>query len=284
LAVTSRFVDRWVTRGDRISAWGDRLLRTRGIRRTWLIGAGGFGALLLAWSTLQVMEVLAHEQRTEDEVVPAAGLDALVVDNVAGSVTVVGVDDADAVSVHARISDGFRRSGHAVTERDGRLSVEGSCPLFLGTWCEVDYTIEVPSGLPVEIDSEQSITVTDVDAGVVVNSDEGEIELSRIGGDIDVSADQGRIEATDLAAGRVTASADQGRVTLEFAESPRRVDVSADQGRVEIVVPDEADVFYAVETSADQGSVTNSIGTDPDSDRSIRVDADQGDITLTYGS
>jgi hypothetical protein len=282
--MASRFVDRWVTRGDRISAWGDRVLRSRGIRRTWLIGASGLGGLLLVWSTLQVVELLAHEERTEDAEVPAAGLDALVVDNSAGSVTVVGVDGADAVSVHARISDGFRPSGHSVVERDGRLVVEGSCPIFLSSWCDVDYTIEVPSGLPVDIDSEGSITVSDVDDGLVANSDSGGIDLSRVGGDVDISADQGRLEGTDLAASRVTASADEGRVRLQFAEPPRHVDVSADQGSVELVLPDAEGVFYAVETSVDQGSLTNSIGSDPDSDRSIRVEADQGDITITYGS
>jgi hypothetical protein len=278
----SRFIDRLVTWGDSVAAWGARLLRTRGIRRAWLVVANIVGVVLLAGGTSQVAERLAHEERTEVAEYPASRLDGLEVDNEAGSITVVGVDGADTVTVHARISDGLRATGHEVAERDGRLVVDGSCPLFGSSWCEVDYTIEVPSDLHVDVDGFESITVSDVDGGLVAHSVAGAIELARVGGDVAVSANQGRLEATDLTADRVEASANQGRVSLEFTESPRAIDVEANQGRVEIVLPDDDEVAYATVTESDQGSVSDTIRQDPNSDRSIRVEANQGSITITY--
>lgn len=281
-----RLVDRSVSWGDRVAARGDRLVRGRGVRIAWLVAASLLGVVSLAFAAFQVVERLAHEERTEVAEFPASRFEALVVDNSAGSVTIVGVGGADSVTVTARISDGLRDTGHSAAERDGRLVVDGSCPLLGDAWCEVDYTIEVPADLPVQalVDSEQSITVSDVEAGVVAHSADGAVELDRVGGDIEASANQGRIEGTDLTAERVTADADQGRVTLSFAESPRTVDVSTDQGRAEIVLPDDEDVAYALTTDADQGTVSDDIRSDPDSDRSIRVEADQGDITVTYGA
>jgi Putative adhesin len=280
----SRLTDRAITQSDRAAGWGARVLRSRGMRRAWLVLASVAGVLALVGGTVQAAAVFAHEERTETTEVAAAGLGGLVVDNSAGSITVVGVSDADAVTVTARISEGLRDTGHVVAERDGMLFVTGSCPVIASEWCDVDYTIEVPSGLHVDLGSEAGVTVSDVDGGVVAHSDQGAVELARVGGDVDISSDQGRLEATDLTADRLTGDADQGRVRLEFAESPRAVDVEADQGRVEIVLPDDDDVVYATTTHADQGTVSDSIRQDPDSDRSIRVDADQGNITLTYAA
>jgi hypothetical protein len=283
--VAPRVVERSIDWGDRVSARGDRMLRGRGVRRIWLVGASLVAVVLLAFGTFQVAERLAHEERTEVAEFPASRIDGLVVDNGAGSVTVVGVDDAEAVTVTARISDGLRDTGHSATERDGRLVVEGSCPHIGDSWCEVDYTIEVPGELPIEVESRDSITVSDVDSGVVAHSDQGTVDLSRVGGDVDASANQDRLEGTDLTAGRVTAEANQGRIELTFAESPRTLDVSADEGRIEIVLPDEDDVVYAVSTDADQGTVSDdAIRTDPDSTRTIRAEADQGDITISYAA
>jgi hypothetical protein len=279
-----RQIDRLVARADRTAAWGTRVLAGRGIRRAWLVVACITGPLILVGGTYQVATVLAHEERTVVAEYPAAGLDRLVVDNEAGSVTVVGVDGADTVRVHARISDGLRSTGHRVTEQVAEILVEGTCPLIGSQWCEVDYTIEVPADLHVAVDGHESITISDVDAGLDAHSVAGTVELARVSGDVTVSANQGRLEATDLRSGRVAADVNQGRVRLEFAASPRRVDVDADQGRVEIVLPDDEGVFYALETESDQGSVSDSIRQDPDSARSIRVEADQGSITITYPS
>jgi hypothetical protein len=125
------------------------------------------------------------------------------------------------------------------------------------------------------------LDTTDV-SGVVVDSDTGGVDLVRVGGEVTASSDQGRLEGRDLTAPRTTARADQGRVSLEFAESPDMVDAEADQGSIDIVLPEDPDVFYAIDEDADQGSVNISVNTQSTSDRTIRAKADQGSITITY--
>jgi hypothetical protein len=279
-----RLIQGLIAAGDRFTAWGERLLGRRGLRLAWLVVASLVAVPMLALGVVEVASAVAHEERTEQVEVDAAGLDGIVVDNGAGRVDVVGVDDADAVTVHARISEGLRATGHEVTERDGRLHVDGSCPIVAADWCGVDYTIEVPVDLHVTVQAQDGVSVSDVTAGVDADSDTSSVELARLGGDVTVDVDQGRVDARDLTAERVELNADQGSVDLEFAESPREVTVDADQGRVDVVLPDEDDVFYATSTDADQGSVVNEIRDDPSSDRSITVSADQGSITVTYAS
>ena len=278
-------VNEWfLSRADRLAAWGTRLLRGRGIRRAWLVVGCLLAVLMLAIGAMQATSVLAHEERIDRTEVAAAAFTGVRIDNDAGSVEVVGVDGTDTVVVHARISEGLRSTGHRVTERDGMLVVRGTCPLFAAEWCGVDYTIEVPVDMHVDVSGNEGVRVSDVTGGVTARSRASSLELARVGGDVTVSANQGRLEATDLTAERVHARANQGSMTLEFAESPREIVAHANQGSVDIVLPEDPDIAYATETSADQGSVNDRINTSPRSDRSITVDADQGSITIRYAT
>lgn len=281
-----QFIERTVARtiglADRTAAWGRRVLKSRGLRRAWLAVACLAALPMLAVGVMQAASVLAHEERTEVVTVDAAGIDRVEIDNRRGTTTVVGVEGAREITVRARISEGLRSTGHRVFERDGTLFVDGSCPLFGSEWCGVDYAVEVPADLYVDVFGAQAITVSDVSGGLRAHSVAASVSLARVGGDVDIQSDQGRLEATDLTAEEVRADADQGRVALRFAESPDAVDVQADQGSVEIVLPDDEGVSYATSTEADQGTVGNAIRTDPGSDRSITVEADQGSITIAY--
>lgn len=277
-----RFTRRLADGADRFATRGDRLVRGPGVRRAWLVVGCLATVPILGLGLVQAASTLAHEEHAEVATFDAADLSGVVVDNGAGSVSVVGVEDARSVTVHARISEGLRATGHEISARDGQLRVDGSCPLFGSEWCGVDYTIEVPEDLRVAVDARGGVSVSDTSGGVVARS-RSHVELVRVGGEVEASADQGRLEGRDLSAGRVVADADQGRVVLEFATSPDAIDVEADQGTVDIVLTYEEDVFYAPpETEADQGTVSDRINQDPRSDRTIAVKADQGNITIRY--
>ena len=267
---------------DRIAAWGTRVLQGRGVRRLWLVGASALAVFGLGFGTIQAASMVAHEERTEVAEIDDADIDSLAVDNGAGSVTVIGVEGADAVTVRARISDGLRATGHEITTRDRVLFVRGSCPIFGSEWCEVDYTIEVPSDMYVDVTGRDGVSATDLEGGLTAASSTSAVELLRVGGEVTVSANQGRIEGDDLTADELFASADQGRLTLGFATSPQDVTARANQGRVDIVLPDEPGVTYATDTEANQGSVSDDIRQDPGSDRSITVQANQGSVTIAY--
>lgn len=277
-----RAADRTMAAADRFTARGTRLAQGPGVRRAWLVVATLAALPLLGFGTLQAASVLAHEERTEVTEVEAAGIRGLDIDNDAGSVAVVGVDGARAITVRARIGEGLRDTGHRIAEREGRLHVTGSCPLVGSEWCSVDYTVEVPADMPVSVDGRGRVVVSDVSGGVAARSDQGRVELVRVGGPVVARSDQGRVEGTALAAATVDASSDQGRLTLEFARSPDAITARADQGDIDIVLPDEAGVDYATDIDADRGAFSAPIRQDPDSRRSITARADQGSITVTY--
>jgi hypothetical protein len=238
---------------------------------------------MLVFGATQTAFALAHSQRTETATVPADDLTGVDVSNSAGRVRIIGVEGGTSVKIRARIDDGWRASGHSVTTENGVLKVHGNCPNYGSTWCRVRYTIEVPNTLPVSIRAEGSIEVTDMTGGVEASSDSSPITLARVDGDLELDADQGSITAGGIRSARVSANADQGRISLVFAASPDAVTAEADQGSIEIVLPDRT-VAFATDVGADQGDVTDLVDRDLDSPRSIVAHADQGDVTLTYAS
>lgn len=281
----SRLIGRMTARADRVAERGARLLQGRGVRRVWLLLASAAAVFGLGFGTLQAASLVAHEERTEVTTVDVADLDGVTVDNGAGSVEVIGVAGAEEVTVRARISDGLRGTGHETTTRDRVLLVRGSCPLFGSEWCAVDYTIEVPPDVYLDVSGRDGVVVSDQAGGLRAHSSEGAIELTRVGGEVTVSAGQGRIEGDGLTATRLDASAGQGRVAVEFVTSPEHIVAHAGQSRIDIVLPDDPGVFYdTTGTHASQGSVNAAVRTDPDSDRSISARAGQSSITIGYGT
>ena len=249
----------------------------------WKIVGTVVAVPMLVFFATQTASALAHSKRTVSLNVPVAGITALDVDNNAGRVRIVGVEDATEIKVRARIDDGWRETGHSVTTEGGVLKVHGSCPNFGSNFCNVRYTIEVPTTLPVSVRAEGSIEVTDVEAGVEASTSDSTITLARVDGDLVLRASQGRITAGAIRSDTVVAHANQGRISLVFAESPSSVTAEADQGSIEIVLPDDT-VAFATDVSADQGDVTDVVDRDLDSPRTIVAHADQGDVTLTYAS
>src|SRR5690606_18959411 len=79
--------------------WGTRLLRRPGLRTAWLVLGCVVAVPALGFGTVNVVSLLAHEERTEVRTVDADGVAVLDVHNGAGSVEVVGVEGADEVTV-----------------------------------------------------------------------------------------------------------------------------------------------------------------------------------------
>ena len=281
----TRVLERVATTGDRWTAAGVRLLQGGGIRRAWLVVASLGGVLVLAAGTHQTASLIAHEERTQVEEIAAGGLDLLEVSNHAGRTRIVGVEGATAVTVQADISDGLHATGHRISQRDGLLTVEATCPAFGSEWCQVDYTIEVPSDLAVRIDAHQRVDVRRLDGTVSIDANEG-AELHQVGGDVTVHADDGGIEGSDLRVERIDAESNHGDVDLTFAESPREIVARSSVGDIDILLPDgreDADVFYATDLSGGHRGTTNTdIRQDPDSDRTISAETDVGSIDIAY--
>ena len=262
----------------------DTTTPSRRVRRTWMIVGSLVTVPVLLTGASSVASALAHEERTEVSTFDADRLRSVDIHNAAGSIRIIGVEDADMVTVNARISDGLRPTGHDVRRDGDRLVVEGSCPVFLADWCSVRYTIEVPSALAVVADAEDGrVTVTDVAADVEASSDNGRVEVARIEGDVVLHSDNGSVTATGIRrASRAEATSDNGDVRLEFLDSPDDVVATSDNGSVEVVIPDVGAGAYKVDADSDNGTVSFPIRTDPDGNRTITAASDNGDVTITY--
>lgn len=231
-------------------------------RPLWAI----FGTLLmivgLGWGTYQVVDLIAHGEKTVDATIPTAGIETINVDNSSGYVEIVGSDTPNIV-IHAEISTGLRRTGYGWETDGSTLRVHGTCPLIGSQWCWVKYTIEVPR-----------------DIDVVVNNDDSRVEVSNIDGNVDVNADNGRVEATGLSGANANAQSDNGRVELTFTEVPDNVVAQSDNGRIDIAVP-SVEGGYDITTQSDNGSeTTTGLVNNPESPRVIRAEADNGSITV----
>ncbi|KAB8195737.1 DUF4097 family beta strand repeat protein [Nonomuraea phyllanthi] len=134
------------------------------------------------------------------------------------------------------------------------------CASDLGT-CSVDYKIEVPKGLAV-----------DLDAG------SGNITLRGLTGRLDGHVGSGDLDAADLRAKQAVVEAGSGNVELKYAAAPDGVELKLGSGNVVLHVPDGA---YDVKTETGSGDVDVSVKDDDSSPRKITLTSGSGDVTVS---
>lgn len=255
--------------------------------RTGPLGASGvawrlFAGLLivggLVWGTLQLITVLAHEERVETETFAAAGIDALSVESANGWVRIIAAD-TDEVTVRAEISDGLRATGESREVVDGTLTLTVDCPNVGSDFCWANYEVTVPRDLPITAHADNGrIEVRGSDADLAINGDNGSVALDDVGGVLDVSTDNGRVEATGVRSTQVVADSDNGSVLLDFDVTPETVRATTENGRVEVAVPNDG-TAYRVDLSSGNGREELLLPTDPGATRSLVLRTDNGTVT-----
>jgi hypothetical protein len=250
-------------------------------RALWVI----FGSLLLLgglwWGTFNVVDLIAHEERTERFTVSAATVDRLLVDNDTGSVRIVGTD-TDRISVEAEVSDGLRDTGFRREVVGSTLELEGSCPVLGSMWCRVTYRIEVPRDLTIEVNADDGrVSVSNVDGELRIESDNGSIELADVSGALTVDSDNGRIFGRNLTSSVTSAGSSNGRIELSYSEPPDTVTASGDNGSIEVAVP-EIETGYDVTADSANGGDDIFVNNNPESPHKITLETDNGSITVLY--
>jgi hypothetical protein len=270
---------RWIRRGPQFRQRRPAL--TPGLRRLWKVGGVLWVLVALPFGAMQVATTLAHTQETVVKEFPAAGVTGVDIGNGNGSVTVVG-SDTPVVRVTARISHGWARTGNDVELVDGRVRADTHCPVFFSQFCSVAYTVEVPRGMELTVDSDNgSVFASDLTGDVELSSDNGKVEAERLDGDLRLSSSNGRVSGRDLRADGVAADSSNGRVELSFVEPPRVVSASSSNGRVDIVVPDDR-TTYRVDAGADNGSVSVVVDQSRRSENVITASSDNGAVSVRY--
>ena len=232
------------------------------------------------WGTFNVVELIAHDERTEKFAVPAGQLTRLVVDNDTGSIIIVGTT-SDEISVEADVSEGLRDTGFNHEIAGSTLELRGSCPPVSSMWCRVTYRVEVPSGLDVEVNAgDGRVEVRNIDGEVVIDSDNGAVELASLSGPIDVDGDNGRVVGSGLSSAVANVDTNNGRIDLGFTDPPDAVTVNGDNGGIELVVP-EIEGGYDVTAETSNGSADDiDVVDNPESPHKLRLETDNGSIAV----
>lgn len=248
-------------------------------RTAWKVAASAAAMLLLVFGVVQTISALAHGERTITRSFPAAGVASVDVEVSSGSIEVVAAE-VDEITVTATVSDGFRSTGAEQAIDGDRLVLTGACPLYLSTFCSVDYVVEVPAEVAVVARVDDGpVRISGVAGAVEVSSDNSGIELLGLSGPVTVHSANGSLAGESLRSPSVEASTENGTVDLGFTTAPDTVLATSDNGSVEVRLP-AVPGDYRVDAGTDNGLTEIGVATDPASSRSVVLRSDNGDLRV----
>ncbi len=236
---------------------------TRG-RITALIAGGPVLLAAIAYTAFTTIGLLAHT--TEHHSASYAWQGAVIdVRSGGGNVT---VREGDGASVNVAYTEhyGLRKPTVRTSRTASGLSLQAACPggLF-GNNCSVDYTLTVPRGAALEL-----------------NTGDGSIRLDGVSGIVSAHTGDGSITGTNLRAGRLQAQSGDGSIRLQWATMPRTVTTTSGDGGVTLLVPPGSGQ-YAISTRTGQGGVHVDVNSDPKAASTLALRTGDGGISVSYG-
>lgn len=219
--------------------------------------------------------VFGPPQRVTDEFTITDGIATIELDDASGSVTVVGSDSADEVTVERTVSYLGDREIGETHDVDGDILELGDC----GRWCTVDYTVKGPAGLEVRGASSNGAIELRTVGEVNVRTSNGRIELEDVSGRVDVETSNGRITGRDLNGDGVRARTSNGAIELELGEA-QDVEARTSNGAIRLTVPGGT---YQVTADTSNGSTDIGVSDDPDGEFQLDLHTSNGSITVTEG-
>ncbi len=235
-------------------------VRVIGTVATVCVGAWGLGACGLLPS-----------KTFKDDATVAKKITAVRIDGDSGGLTVHGGKGGGAVSVHRAVTyHGDRPEGRTYRVEDGVL-VLGDC----GDECSVDYTVEVPAGIPVSGEtSNGSVSLSKVGA-VDVATSSGEVELDGVTGAVDVRTSNGQITGRGLSGKRIDAETSNGSIELSPATA-QNIRAKTSNGSVTVKVPKGP---YRISAQTSSGDKDINVASDPGARYRLDLITSNGDIT-----
>jgi putative adhesin len=209
----------------------------------------------------------------------------LVVDNSTGDVHLVRAPARSPVTVTAHVTEGLRTPHRSATRSAGgtlRLSASCTDTPFGGAACDVGYTVAVPAGTGLTVDSSGGdVSVRDYAgrAPLAVSSSSGDVDLTGISVPVlRLESSAGDVNGGGIRARVVVAKSTAGDVELTLASPARRLAAESSAGDVRLTVPD---VPYRVKASSSAGDVRDgAIRQDPHAARRIDASSSAGDVTI----
>ncbi|MFI6812798.1 DUF4097 family beta strand repeat-containing protein [Nonomuraea sp. NPDC050328] len=239
-----------------------------------MAGSLALAALLLTGCGLQSIAQPAHQATNKYEVTEKVARLALVSDS--GEVVISETSGSSVKVVETlRWSSERPTTDHKV---DGdALSMSYNCPAVMDN-CSVDYKVEIPKGLKVEVQADSGdVKLLDLSGPVDAKLDSGDLTATGLSGPFQARVDSGDLTATGLTGKELNGEVDSGDISLEYAGAPDKVTLVAGSGNAKLTLPAGP---YSVEAAADSGDVNVSVVDDPKAPRKIIARADSGDVTV----
>ncbi len=262
---------------------GPTLVRTGPTINVAWLALGSLAAVVgLLFSTLEVVGLLAHEERDEQIRIDDPAVAVLDVASDGGTIEIVGAD-TEVVRIDARVSEGLTETDFRQEVVGDRLQVRVRCKAVVSNlWCRADLRIVVPRDLEVKVRADHDrISLRAIEGRVDAESSNGTVEAEALSGATRLHSGNGTVRATRLRTESIQAASSNGSVRLEFGVAPLSVIARSGNGSVEVAVP-RGDAGYAVDVRSGNGSTENLVRADPDSERRIVATSSNGSVTVRY--
>ncbi|MFE1951921.1 DUF4097 domain-containing protein [Streptomyces sp. NPDC059524] len=149
-----------------------------------------------------------------------------------------------------------------------------------GSRCSVDYTVDVPAGIPVTGELSSGAVHLNKVGAVNVTTSSGRIELHGVSGAVEVRTSNGRITGDDIKGTRVQAQTSNGAIKLDLA-TPLDVQAQTSNGDITLTLPKAG---YQVTADTDNGDRTIGVSDDPSGKYRLGLRSSNGDITVRSGA
>lgn len=119
--------------------------------------------------------------------------------------------------------------------------------------CEIDLAIEMPPGATLRVDGDVTdVAVESVHGPTTIETATGDLDLTKVGGPLDLSTREGAIMGRGITADIVEAQTYAGPIGLEFSDPLRSVRADTVKGDIRLTVPPTG---YVVEATTGDGTV-----------------------------
>ncbi|MGW6055196.1 DUF4097 family beta strand repeat-containing protein [Streptomyces sp. NPDC055189] len=186
---------------------------------------------------------------------------SLGIKNYGGSIEVVtGGGSGISVTEEFEYTDGKPRAEHDVKSGELSLNAPG-CENDDASKCGVNYTVEVPAGTAVNLET----------GG-------GDITVRGLSGDTAAKTGGGTVRVKESGAKKVDASTGGGNVDTSFTGAPDQVNAESGGGNVSVRLPDGK---YSVDAKTDGGNRDVGVTNTPSSPHKVKAHTGGGNVTVT---
>ncbi|MER0447309.1 DUF4097 family beta strand repeat-containing protein [Streptomyces sp. Edi4] len=209
----------------------------------------------------------------KDDATVKTAVTAVRIEGKSDGFRVRGKQHLTAATVHREVTYRDKSKPDTPTYRvENNVLVLGGCPGH----CSVDYTVDVPAGIPVTGSTTAGGLNFSTVGAVKVSATDGRIVVNGATGPVDLRTTNGSIEAKRLKGEKVTAHASNGSVTLA-PDTAQDVTAQTANGSITVTAPPAP---YHVVAQTQNGSKHLGIRDDPAAGHRLNLTTDNGGITL----